>query len=665
MISSPSPYNFTSTAEDNMISLDTGKESEPLTREQARQMKTEALLESNALLEHFPRQGQVLNEIADKDILETFLNTNPTPQYSQSVSKQNNLVDRLFRHFCSKIPIEPYPLEAKTAVAFLRWLAYSKKYKVSTLNTVISYSLLRLNSLATNQATPSFVIACMRSAIAAFYRDPTTRKSSKGATPLILSDVRCIIDGIFDSDLSKPRWASLLLFALATGSRGSTCSQIRASDITWMKTDSNGCMAVTIIKKFIKGRPFANEPVTLAGVPNEKSSSNFIYWLNRHLINLKIGTLEQVVRSNIDSKPLSTARLWPLSTDSMTMGLKRRMRQCGLDPTGYGFHSLRSGFMGSVLLNFKNSSSPMASAIDLAALVADWGSRSTAQEHYVKDHTKAALISTNLVGMSSYIDDTPLSSEEYHQTKVTLPIPPPKTIVKPIIDKIQSVLYNSKLSPEDNNSLIRKKFDYVTVTYQMQHTFAEAEETIRLMDKRNVSKFRKRLGIQMMSFVIRDDISRADAVAAELLELMRGCNILHYIPPQMVAKNEMRTIENNNILNNSNNDINSNTTTSQCRRTKKKREEWNNAENEVFIRLLEQRKSYREISEVLPKRSDSDCYFHLYAMNKMRIRNGLPPYEYVPPKRKPCIKSAPKYKLNVPKRFVIVFLDTLDSSFYF
>ena len=152
--------------------------------------------------------------------------------------------------------------------------------------------LLRLNTLAANRATPPFIIAGMRSGIAAFYRDPITRKSSKGATPLILSDVRGIIDGIVDSDTSEPFWASLILFALPTSFRGSTYSQIRASDITWLKSDETGSIAVTFRKTFIKGKPFANDPVTLAGNITEKSSANFIYWLNRHLVNLTIGTVE-------------------------------------------------------------------------------------------------------------------------------------------------------------------------------------------------------------------------------------------------------------------------------------------------------------------------------------------------------------------------------------
>ena len=70
--------------------------------------------------------------------------------------------------------------------------------------------------------------------------------------------------------------------------------------------------------------------------------------------------------------------------------------------------------MGSVLLNVKNTLSTLESAIGLAPLIADRSSRSTAQKHYVKDHPKAALISTNLVGMSSFIDHSPLTSEKYY-----------------------------------------------------------------------------------------------------------------------------------------------------------------------------------------------------------------------------------------------------------
>ena len=92
----------------------------------------------------------------------------------------------------------------------------------------------------------------------------------------------------------------------------------------------------------------------------------------------------------------------------------------------------------------------------------------------------------------------------------------------------------------------------------MEHIFAEAEESIRMIDNTKICNFRKQLGRQMMSFMIRCEITRADAVAAELLELMRVFNILHYVPPQMLAMSEMRTIRNNNKLNNTNRDNNNN-----------------------------------------------------------------------------------------------------------
>ena len=74
----------------------------------------------------------------------TFEEAEPTVYYSPSVQKQNGLVMSTYRLYCQVNRQPMFPLSAKTVCGYMEWLAKHRNYRVSTINTVVCFSLIRM-----------------------------------------------------------------------------------------------------------------------------------------------------------------------------------------------------------------------------------------------------------------------------------------------------------------------------------------------------------------------------------------------------------------------------------------------------------------------------------------------------------------------------------------
>ena len=113
-----------------------------------------------------------------------------------------------------------------------------------------------------------------------------------GKDAAIFSDVVHIIN-CTENIPSKAAEASCWLFAVSTGARAVTCSNILLSDIVQVtpsslnnnnnNNNSSLHLLVQIRERVTKGNSNWNHTVTLEGDVHNSSDNNFVYWLERHL----------------------------------------------------------------------------------------------------------------------------------------------------------------------------------------------------------------------------------------------------------------------------------------------------------------------------------------------------------------------------------------------
>ena len=217
------------------------------------------------------------------------------------------------------------------------------------------------------------------------------------------------------------------LFAVSTGARSISCENIQIGDIVQvMRREQSIFVKVKI--RVTKGSESDDHVVTIEGDNNEKDPSDIIYWLRMSLRlyhDLDLFNLQNLPPSVL-AKPLFGG----LSRDSMRERIKIRCLQAGYPSGRFGFHSLRSGFMCSALLEIAQNPEPRDSILETTAWVGNWTVGSRAQLSYVKKCAKAAIVSTRLVKGAATLSDPALCEPgAFHNItfETSVVYEPPKT----------------------------------------------------------------------------------------------------------------------------------------------------------------------------------------------------------------------------------------------
>lgn len=546
----------------------------------------------------------------ERQMIVLFNRIRAAPLYSEAIKKQNHLVLKTYIPFCKALKRTPFPVEARVVVAYLFWLAEYRHYCVSTLDCIVCFALIRLNVHYTHKQVGHYVKVCMRAAVNQLYHDPKTKKPSKGMKPLILPDVQRMIQSIPDSDKRKAMWASLFLFAIATGSRASTCLAVTVTDLVWLRRNPDGNVAVTIMKRKLKGQLNPEDPVTLAGNIRDRNASNFIYWLDLRLRQMGYRSLEYVVECNIrktipekefyppDATPESIAetRIWPISVDSMTRAVKRKLAAAGLCEDGYGSHSFRSGMLASILLNYTDAVGPWQNAIDKAAIIGNWSFRSAILERYIKQQTKASIVATDLNGTTNFQQE-PITAEDFRQQRERETIPPQGIILAPIKECLAILLYHPDASRLENEVHLENCFQFATQRYGKIHG--------DLTEEKDYSK-RMTEGRRIMSDAIKFNLERVIPIAQELYAILQETGKADRVPT-ITPEQEREIMQ-----------------TREVKRSKKEsgekqqRHKWTQEESSTLIQVAQQGGSWNDVALALPHLLQKQCQEHLKFLNRQR-----------------------------------------------
>jgi site-specific recombinase XerD len=238
-----------------------------------------------------------------------------------------------FTLFCVKNGFKNIPTEPKVVSLYLTFLS-SKNIKTSTIKR-------RLVSIGVIHKMKGHYLDTKHPVIVENFMGIKRIKgvSQKGKKPLLISDLKRIIDVINEqdeSDLKKLRNKALLLIGFAGGFRRSELTYLNFEDLDFVfegvkinikrsKTDQFG-------EGFTKGIPYF-ENYLYCPVKNLRN------WLN--ISKIKKGPI--FVRF---SKGASLTNI-RLNDQSVALIIKEYITKAGIDKNNYSGHSLRSGFATS------------------------------------------------------------------------------------------------------------------------------------------------------------------------------------------------------------------------------------------------------------------------------------------------------------------------------
>ena len=357
----------------------------------------------NRLIECLSGSREILQQYHDSPVLAV-----------ESTIKKSQWTRNLYLPFASFVKINPFPLDTKWVVSFLRFCAFNCHYSYSSIKNIIYRQLIQLHRDAVSDSLPGDITETVRKLFIQIRKDPRTKKEGKGLEPLIASDVSLVIDAMHPDYPEKARIASLFLFALNTGARAITCAGVRICDIIKVTQEDNNC-SVIINQKVTKGDANWNHQVTLSGNLKQPHSLNFIYYLNQYLHQKLNLSLEQTVKINAENKihgrQLNEDSLWGMSPNAMRERLKTYLRKLGYPSREFGFHSLRSGYLCTALLNTNDDLESRTAVLERTAIVAGWVPGGKAQMRYVKKVASRRLNATALTGIQRELNDAMTSLE--------------------------------------------------------------------------------------------------------------------------------------------------------------------------------------------------------------------------------------------------------------
>ena len=329
------------------------------------------------------------------------------------------------------------------------------------------------------------------------------------------------------------------------------------------------------------------------------------------------------------------------------------MREAGLNPSGYGFHSFRSGFLSAALSVGEAKGESIHDVLTRTALITGWKPLGIIQFNYVKDHTRQTLITTNTVGMTdvsstsqapSFTPPASLSApdsrgqyplqntEDFHHITVG----PREKRQRSYAFEVKHVLYPLlKIEGEskvDNDAYVTTCYNWCLRQLARRRIQKDINRGIDEMLEFNSLRL---MGAHIVDERLEKDCECAPVIAREMKEmLIRGKKLKTKLNRMATRRTEPFVLKGPTremLVNDEGVE-------------RRKRLEWADEEEAIFQEGIEQRKSLREIASKLYIRMPDDVRLHLRWLNNKRAQMNPPqPPIKLPRSRAPRI---PKIKPN-------------------
>ena len=507
-------------------------------------------------------------------------------------------------------------------------MAESHKFNAGSIDCVIYSSLCRLNVVRSGLYIDPLSQYAARAMIGSFYRDPSLKPPRGGMTPLIPDDVGRIITAMDYRDPKAFALAALFTFALSTGARGNSCGNVRLSDLGPIYETESGCILVVTIVK-LKGRPLEKLQLSLAGKVDVQSPVDVVYWINQHLVhNFKV-SLKQVVSKEVTHDLDYNTLLWPYTTDSMTQYLKSRLETAGLSSRGFGFHSFRSGFLASCLIQGEKRGEPISDVLVRCALVTGWKALGSVEFSYIREAARRRILPTNMIGITtadpftqgSTIEDQTLkdgstwkhaNSLEYHGFQTSITPPKRRSNLFRLKYYLSELLWVKDASSIANQNYVNSSYHWCLREFGKQlfeSGEVTEEEKARFKSK---SKLYQYLGFQFLDKETASNPGCMKAVAEEMMTELRNQGKIKSVLPASVKEFDRSATEAPRLY--------TQRRSGRCRI----RLEWAEWEDQRLLTGIEKGEWADQIIADLPSRNEEDLYFHVRNLNKKRSMQKLP-----------------------------------------
>ena len=324
-----------------------------------------------------------------------------TIEKPQSMERKEVWVSRLFNAFCHKAKVEnPFPLSGSLVCGFIHFLAVPCGYALNGIEAVVVPCLRHLHIQKCGSEDKGTVMM-IKKTLRALRSNPKVKLHGKGKEPLCSFDLAELISRIPDRLDTKLQEASLFLFALHSGARALTCSNLTWGDIKRVDaTDlTTGVWRVIVILRVTKGNPNWDHPICIEGWPDQKNPLDVVYYLNQFCITVHKKSLLQISDRTSGPNEFDEQTVWQMSKEAMRGRLKRRLEQAGFPARLWSFHSFRSGHICSALLAAGGDPGRRGNVLDVTAVVAGWKARGRAQRGYIKVVTEKQIVCSRLLGL--------------------------------------------------------------------------------------------------------------------------------------------------------------------------------------------------------------------------------------------------------------------------
>ena len=531
----------------------------------------------------------------------------PGARYSESTIKKDKWVLRLYELFIETVDKPPWPLEPTTAAAFIRFLGAYAMYAIGSIEDVIIPGLKRMHTAKTLSPPSDETYQCMSQALKDVKNSKSHHSQGSHRDAAILSDVVRIIESTPPGLPTKALEASLWLLSVQTGARAITCSNIRVSDIyRVIYSPSSDLLLVQIRLRVNKGNPNWDQIITLEGDPSVLSSDDAVYWLNEHLKKQFTLDLNDFTTWKDNGSATEDALLWDMSTDAMNRRFKDRAFLAGYPDCLLTFHSLRSGFICTALLNAGSNENAVQAVLEKTAFIAGWVPRGPAQMRYVKASSRQTIVTSRMIrpGSEGPIMEPLLAQPDtFHNMPLSASRWNDDVNYKSFFRKVDAAFTLLDTSHgHDRESFRNKCWNKSFTAYVLAKPELEdkAKGIYRAnpmwnnsIHKWNVeSQARKKVGRQDIARRLHADYTQLDSIADDFISLVSN------EMQRTVMRREVRRRE--SLPKTSNRDL-------IPRTGHRKRVKWTQEEEDTLIRLREEGKTWVQVAAQLPNRTNVDC----------------------------------------------------------
>ena len=563
------------------------------------------------------RAEQFLNTVDDDELQELI---DSGKGYAESTLKKHQWAMKVYKVFARRLGKDEEQIDLEFVANIVPLLMKKGMYEANGVEDVLVASWKRIykeqqgvDQLTTHQRE------LLKSALKEGRLASNEPRFGTGKAPMITVDVEKIISTIPLGDGALSHDACLMTLAVHTGLRAVSCANIEIRDIVGIgeveeenSTSSAVKYRLELIIRVTKGSQAWNHPINVEGYPYKLGYLDAVYWFRQHMIRkfglniMEYGNSTWTSMKTDDKK----RRIFDVSEDGMRERVKARAEMAGYPKGLFGFHSLRSGFMGSAAIQAYGDAAQMTGALETTSFVAGWEKNSRTQELYVKNAVKRTMVASRLVakdklGLSGASIDKSIAKnpERFHKIKLEPKEYPSNVNMETFHEKLRKKLYDPKVSDEENKrrynvlSLIGFKL-YCEANDEL---VAEAEEM-----ERDFTVAKRITGRQGIEDAINEDFSRVDELVDKVYDLLEADD---HLEREIKTKTKRATSIEHEV---------------RARRreegTENRRQRWTEEEDHILFEVKSEGGDWQEISRELLNqgytRTPKDCYDRYRVLDK-------------------------------------------------